>query len=1262
MFEIETTWVQSLNDGDARELIARLCKAELVAAGSRSDYVRWGGDQRAADGGVDVRTVLPAPLSPVIFYGSSDVVHQVKAEAMGPAKLRREMTVEGAPHPLFAELVISSGSYVVASTRDSCSNSMLNARLAAMRDVVVDFEGVTVDFLDARRIADWVERYPTVSLWLRQRAGVPTLQGWQPYAPWAHNETDIDAPYQLDETARMNIPGENDPVSVLAAIQHLRRELRRPASATRLIGLSGVGKTRFAQTLFDARLDPDTALNPESVIYTDIADSPDPVPDRLIEAIGAINETFIVIVDNCGADTHSRLTQLVRHRVSNVTLLTIEYDLTDDIPEATQCYEMRGSSSDVLETILLDRSRQLSQIDARRLAELSEGNARIAFAIASTLDQTTNLGQLRDHDLFNRLFQQRQGEDRDLRETAMAISIVYSFDGENFDDTGELAVLMRDSGKSVAAAARDVAQLRARGLVQGRAHWRALLPHALANRVAQDALSAYPSRHVYRNWIEVPSTRLNLSFCHRLGYLHDFALAVEVANLAFAENGVLGGADALDEPRMRQFVYLAPLSPSAALAAIERAIESGTVLNSETSSLVMNLAYDAALFERAAAVLMRLAVVQIDEHNPAMNSAIGDFESLFAYVFSGTMANGVTRCAFLRSMIFHPPVERAPELALRALTSGLETDRFTSSRMMKFGSRQRSWGWRATTQVEHDRFFCDYIDLAFDIMHERPALRDETRQLIVRRFRSHWRHETIRAHLITRVNQEIALRSWPDIYISAKETLGFDGEGMKDTARAQLETFMENTAPESLASRIRAAVLLRDASAYREFDRDIHAMEEALNTRAEALGREAAVDAEGLAEIRLELLTVQGTARAEPFGFGVGMALDDIGAEIEICLDTVRQHNNGNYVFAYWLGLGRAWHDKDPDGFSVFLNSLSNHPVLAPTLVAQQMIAGLDAEAMRRFEENLSSPLAQPHRFNLTLHRSRDSAWTDADRLRLIELIGQAPVEGALASVIEALSLYVHREAAVEEPFRLHILTWLSLQDISQFSGRQDYYSLETIFEAFAGPGIPEPVFTSFADQVDPALFDEDDFGYRFDDPRQKILGLLFKYEPRFALRRFATAEIIADPRQTDTLFRDRYLGRENGPLGLVPVDILIEWCQVDPEPRFAFAAHYGACLTPTGPGQDATGLAVQMLALVAHAPDPAVVINELVDRLPPTSGGSFSAIIETRITWLDDLNPDQNPNIEEALELGRSQLRRYAEVERVREGARRRGRDETFE
>ncbi|MDP5009038.1 MAG: hypothetical protein NWQ13_08680, partial [Glaciimonas sp.] len=55
IFNVCKTNVQQLDDEQARELIARLCQAELRKKGLSPANVTWGGDQRAKDGGVDVR-------------------------------------------------------------------------------------------------------------------------------------------------------------------------------------------------------------------------------------------------------------------------------------------------------------------------------------------------------------------------------------------------------------------------------------------------------------------------------------------------------------------------------------------------------------------------------------------------------------------------------------------------------------------------------------------------------------------------------------------------------------------------------------------------------------------------------------------------------------------------------------------------------------------------------------------------------------------------------------------------------------------------------------------------------------------------------------------------------------------------------------------------------------------------------------------------------------------------------------------------------
>src|SRR5258706_12521307 len=59
MLEITPEHIAELGDADLRTLIGHLCEAELASRGLPVSSVTWGGDQRAADGGLDVRVALP---------------------------------------------------------------------------------------------------------------------------------------------------------------------------------------------------------------------------------------------------------------------------------------------------------------------------------------------------------------------------------------------------------------------------------------------------------------------------------------------------------------------------------------------------------------------------------------------------------------------------------------------------------------------------------------------------------------------------------------------------------------------------------------------------------------------------------------------------------------------------------------------------------------------------------------------------------------------------------------------------------------------------------------------------------------------------------------------------------------------------------------------------------------------------------------------------------------------------------------------------
>jgi hypothetical protein len=69
-----------------------------------------------------------------------------------------------------------------------------------------------------------------------------------------------------------------------------------------------------------------------------------------------------------------------------------------------------------------------------------------------------------------------------------------------------------------------------RDLLQSRGIWRALLPQAIADRLAKSALKTIPKNNLVQAFLNRGSKRLIKSFTRRLGYLHDSSEAVSIVN------------------------------------------------------------------------------------------------------------------------------------------------------------------------------------------------------------------------------------------------------------------------------------------------------------------------------------------------------------------------------------------------------------------------------------------------------------------------------------------------------------------------------------------------------------------------------------------------------------------------------------------------------------------------------------------------------------------------------------------------------------
>ena len=99
MFEITADDIAQLDDEKLRAVVARLCEAELRQRALSPSHVTWGGNQNAADGGIDVRVALPAGTAIDGFIPRSATGFQVKQQDMPPGEITDEMRPKSVLRP-----------------------------------------------------------------------------------------------------------------------------------------------------------------------------------------------------------------------------------------------------------------------------------------------------------------------------------------------------------------------------------------------------------------------------------------------------------------------------------------------------------------------------------------------------------------------------------------------------------------------------------------------------------------------------------------------------------------------------------------------------------------------------------------------------------------------------------------------------------------------------------------------------------------------------------------------------------------------------------------------------------------------------------------------------------------------------------------------------------------------------------------------------------------------------------------------------------
>ena len=679
-FDVSKDDLVRLTDVQLEELIERLAEAEVASLGLSPSCVHRGGSITAPDGGVDVRVDAGNSNFNSGFIPRPNTIFQAKLYSMSTSKITKEMR----PHPdedlapVIAEQARNSGGYIIVSLADDCSDSMKKSRIAAMQAALEGEAGaddIHLDFYDRSKLLQWLKQHPSVAIWVRDVLEKP-LPGWQPYGAWSNPPAGDNDALILEAGVSISLPGNGiQKLSIEDAIAPMRRLVESSNKSVRVVGLSGVGKTRIVQALFDENVG-EQPLDRTTAIYTDTGAAPDPSVQTMLDRLIAEDRTAVLVIDNCASSLHSVLASKFDSVNSNVRLITVEYDIRDDRPQTTEVIHIEADGPEIAEKLLLRRYPKIDQGNAQRIAEFADGNARVALAVAERVEIGESLAHLSDAGLFDRLFVQRKEPDGQLRRHARLMALVYSFSVESpKTGAGELATLGSIQGVSRSQLFESVAELLDRQVAQKRSHWRTILPHAIANKLAAESLNRIPL-NTLRSTFEAPGReRLLMSFAHRLGLMHEHPIAQQIVRSWLSAGGLLSSILTLDENGAKMLDYVAPTAPDAVLDRIEAEITSrnfagmSPTLNSPRTtilSLLTSLAYEPGAFDRCIKLLLRVADFEDDSNNyDAVRDRIVRF---FQAYLSGTHASLDQRAAVLRSTL-NSNDDRCRNLGFRMLST-----------------------------------------------------------------------------------------------------------------------------------------------------------------------------------------------------------------------------------------------------------------------------------------------------------------------------------------------------------------------------------------------------------------------------------------------------------------------------------------------------------------------------------------------------------------------------------------------------------------
>lgn len=460
------------------------------------------------DEGIDAMTEDAAASG---FFPEGTAGYQIKAGDIGPADCKNEVRNErGQLTSMIQDVLEQDGTYVLVLFTD-LTNAKRRRRENALQETFEEngFPNADVELYTSSHLIGFANRFPgLVAKYSRVPGHGIGYETWGRKKPI--NDIGIYVPDKQHEYH----------------IDAIRKEINdaEECPMIRITGVSGLGKTRLAYE----------ALSLDHLRGRVIYAAAEQFKDSPLQQSLAINEdrSAILVLDECPPELHEDFHRIFGARSSRITVITISDTLTST--EADYSAELKPVNSDVVEEILQNEWSEIPEPSIKRVAEFAEGFPQIAALLienvpAESDEDTENLLEIDDHQLFNRLIIGRDGlEVASVSEVKQVLEAFALFervgwqnkDGKRHTETEWLIEQFRfDESIGVRKFERIVRQQRDRGILEGD-HYLSLKPLPLVTHLI---------RSFWRNHlgqaeeltVEMPDQMVS-QFGERIPYLSSF--------------------------------------------------------------------------------------------------------------------------------------------------------------------------------------------------------------------------------------------------------------------------------------------------------------------------------------------------------------------------------------------------------------------------------------------------------------------------------------------------------------------------------------------------------------------------------------------------------------------------------------------------------------------------------------------------------------------------------------------------------------------